>query len=176
MAQSGYKIRDQQQVHFITCTVVQLVDIFTRSVYADLVIESLNFCTKEKGLFVHAWVLMPNHLHAILSAKDGYILSDILRDFKKFTAGKILKELEKSNIESRKSWMLWLFKSAGAQNSRNETYQFWQQENHPIEINNSTIKLQIMNYLHLNPVRAGLVWEPCRRSSKAGGISLFLSL
>jgi REP element-mobilizing transposase RayT len=89
------------------------VDIFTRSVYADLVIESLNFYKREKGLCVHAWVLMPNHLHAILSAKDGFILSDILRDFKKFTAGKILKELEKSTIESRKSWMLWLFKSAG---------------------------------------------------------------
>ena len=95
MAQAGYKIRDQQQVHFITCTVIQWVDIFTRPVYADLVIESLNFCIREKGLFVHAWVLMPNHLHAIVSAKEGCILSDIIRDFKKFTAGKILKELEK---------------------------------------------------------------------------------
>ena len=167
MAQAGYKIRDQQQVHFITCTVVQWVDIFTRSVYADLVIESLNFCIRDKGLCVHAWVLMPNHpdksgqvIHAILSARQGYILSDILRDFKKFIAGKILKELEKSAIESRKSWMLWLFKSAGTQNSRNENYQFRQQDNHPTELNNPTIKLQRMNYLHQNPVRAGLVWEP----------------
>jgi putative transposase len=56
--------------------------------------------------------------------------------------------------------MLWLFKSAGDQNSRNENYQFWQQDNHPIELNNPTLKLQRMNYLHLNPVRAGLVWEP----------------
>jgi len=160
MAQAGYKIRDQGQVHFVTCTVLQWVDIFTRSVYADLVIESLNFCIREKGLSVHAWVLMPNHLHAILSAKDGFILSDILRDFKKYTAGKILKELEKSTFESRKSWMLWLFKSAGSQNTRNETYQFWQQDNHPIELNNPEIKVQRMNYLHQNPVRAGLVWEP----------------
>ena len=43
MAQAGYKIRDQQQVHFITCTVIQWVDIFTRPVYADLLIESLNY-------------------------------------------------------------------------------------------------------------------------------------
>jgi REP element-mobilizing transposase RayT len=160
MAQSGYKIRDQQQVYFITSTVVQWVDIFTRPIYANLVIESLNFCVKEKGLCVHAWVLMPNHFHGIVSAREGCNLSDILRDFKKFTAGKILKELDNSTFESRKNWMLWLFKSAGNQNSRNENFQFWQQENHPVELNNPELKAQRMNYLHQNPVRAGLVWEP----------------
>ena len=135
-------------------------DIFTRPVCAQIAIESLNFCIKEKGLFVHAWVLMSNHLHAVVSAKEGYVLSDIVRDFKKFTAGKILTELEKSTFESRKSWLIWLFKSAGKQNSRNETYQFWQQQNHPIELNNPEITRERMNYLHQNPIRAGLVWEP----------------
>jgi hypothetical protein len=48
MAQAGFKIRDQQQVHFITCTVVQWIDIFTRPVYAEIAIESLNFCIKKK--------------------------------------------------------------------------------------------------------------------------------
>jgi len=77
---------------------------------------------------------MPNHLHSIFCVREGYILSDIIRDFKKFTEGKILNELEKSTIESMKSWMIWLFKIAGTQNIRNETYQFWQQDNHPIEL------------------------------------------
>jgi len=115
MAQAGYKNKDQGQVHFVPCTVVQWVGIFTRSVYADLVIESLKFCISEKGMSVHSWVLMPP------SKGSGW---------QKFTAGKILKELEKSTFESRKSWLLWLFKSAGSQNTRNETYQFWQQDNH----------------------------------------------
>ena len=88
MAQAGYKIRDQTGVHFVTCAVVQWIDISTRSTYVEIVVDSLNFCAKEKGLLVHAWVLMPNHLHLIVSAKDGQVLSDILRDFKKFTAGK----------------------------------------------------------------------------------------
>jgi len=160
MAQAGYKIRNQTEVHFITCTVVQWVDVFTRSAYADIVIDSLNFCITQKGLLVHAWVIMPNHLHIIVSAKDGIELSNIIRDFKKFTAGMILKAIETNPKESRKSWLLWLFKGAGAQNSRNENYQFWQQDNHPIELGNHERKQQRLHYLHQNPVRAGLVVEP----------------
>ena len=160
MAQAGYKIRNQAGVHFVTCTVVQWIDIFTRTVFADMVVDSLNFCVKEKGLSVHAWVLMPNHLHLIVSAKEGTELSGLLRDFKKFTAGSILKALENGTIESRKNWMIWLFKGAGEQNSRNEKYQFWQQGNHPIELNTNERLKQRLHYLHQNPVRAGLVWEP----------------
>ena len=160
MAEGGYKIRNQEGLYFVTFTVVQWIDIFTRPVFAEIVVDSLNYCIREKGLLVHAWVLMPNHFHGILSAAENKNLSDIIRDFKKFTAGKILKELENSEIESRKNWLLWLFKGAGTRNSRNEQYQFWQQENHPVELTNSEMIAQRKNYLHENPVKSGLVWEP----------------
>jgi REP element-mobilizing transposase RayT len=64
---------------------------------------------------------MPNHIHLIVSSKPGFTFSDIIRDFKKFTSGKILKTLEDARIESRKSWMTGLFTSAGKENSRNES-------------------------------------------------------
>ncbi|ELR70159.1 transposase [Fulvivirga imtechensis AK7] len=66
---------------------------------------------------------MSNHLHLIVSAKDDN-LSDVLRDFKKFTAREIIKSINNDNIGSRKNWMLWLFRSAGAKNKRNKDYQF----------------------------------------------------
>jgi putative transposase len=160
MAEGGYKIRNQEGLYFVTFTVVQWIDLFTRPVFAEIVVDSLNFCVRKKGLQVHCWVLMPNHFHGILSAAESLNLSDIIRDFKKFTAGKILKELEKSDYESRKEWLLWLFKGSGARNSRNEQYQFWQQDNHPVELTNSEMIAQRMNYLHENPVKSGLVWEP----------------
>ena len=115
---------------------------------------------EKKGLLVHAWVLMPNHIHLIVSSKPGFTFSDIIRDFKKFTSGKILKTLEDARIESRKSWMTGLFTSAGKENSRNEKYQFWQQDNYPIELTNPAMMNQRLDYLHTNPVRSGLVWEP----------------
>ena len=160
MALAGYKIRNPEGIYFLSCAAVQWVDIFTRPVFADVVVESLRFCAEKKGLIIHAWVLMPSHIHLIVSAKTGFVLSDILRDFKKYTAGKILKSLEDSRVESRKSWMTWLFTSAGKENSRNEKYQFWQQDNHPVELTDAAMLQQRLHYLHENPVRAGLVWEP----------------
>lgn len=53
--------------------------------------------------------------------------------------------------------MLWIFKKAGENNERNNTYQFWQQDNHPIEFSTEEISQTRMNYLHENPVSAGFV-------------------
>ncbi len=144
----------------MSCAVVQWVDIFTRPVFADIMVESLAFSVEKKGLLVHAWVVMPNHIHLIVSSKPGFTLSDIIRDFKKFTSGKILKTMEVTRIESRKSWMTWLFTSPGKENSRNEKYQFWQQDNYPIELTGPTMMNQRLDYLHTNLVKSGLVWEP----------------
>jgi len=67
---------------------------------------------------------MSNHIHLIISAKEPYKLSDILRDFKKYTSINIIKKITKNNKESRRNWMLWIFKKAGELNKRNENHQF----------------------------------------------------
>jgi hypothetical protein len=46
---NGYQIRDQSKPHFMTFTVVDWVDIFTRKIYRDIIIESMRFCQKQKG-------------------------------------------------------------------------------------------------------------------------------
>jgi len=81
----GYKIRNQEAIHFITFSVAEGVDVFTRKDYRDIVLNSLKFCQPKKGLLLHCWCIMSNHLHLIISAKDKN-LSDVLRDFKKYTS------------------------------------------------------------------------------------------
>lgn len=157
MSDRGYSIRDQYAVHFITFAVIQWIDVFTRKEYADVVVESLKFCKKNKGLRIHAWCIMSNHVHLILSAIEPYQLSDILRDFKKYTSATITKAIAANIRESRRDWMLWIFKKAGEQNNRNKEFQFWQQNNHPIQCETNTILGSRMKYLHENPVRAGIV-------------------
>jgi putative transposase len=162
MAQGGYQIRDQYAVHFITFAVIEWIDVFTRSIYADIIVESLKFCQQKKSLNVHAWCIMSNHLHLIVSTKEPIALSDVLRDFKKYTSTQIIKAIEENERESRKNWMLWIFRKAGERNKRNEKHQFWVQENHPIECSTNDILQSKLNYLHENPVRAGIVrneWE-----------------
>tara|TARA_R110002050_G_scaffold146791_4_gene272201 strand:- start:79 stop:627 length:549 start_codon:yes stop_codon:yes gene_type:complete len=156
-----FKIYNQQNLHFITFSVVQWVDVFTRPAYKDIVVDSLIYCQNNKGLNIHGWCIMSNHLHLILSAKQGFNLSDILRDFKKYTATAILKDIESNKRESRRRWMLWLFRRAGIANSNNKTFQFWRNDNHPKEIISSDFYHQKMDYLHYNPVKAGF----CKRAT-----------
>lgn len=75
-----YKIRDQDKLYFVSFAVVEWVDVFTRSEYKDKFLESLRFCQKEKGLVVHAWCIMTNHVHFILSKKSDQKLEFIIRE------------------------------------------------------------------------------------------------
>jgi putative transposase len=159
MSIGGYKIRDKEAIHFITFAVVEWVDVFTRQVYRNIIVESLRYCQQQKGLRLHAWCLMSNHLHLLLSAKEAN-LSDILRDFKKFTAKQIIVAIQKNEHESRKEWMLRIFKQQGEANSRNSSYQFWRQENHPKECYSPSFTVQKLLYIHNNPVEAGIVAKP----------------
>src|ERR1700722_16049637 len=83
-------------IHFLTLTVVDWVDVFTRANHKMTIVDSLKHCQKEKGLEIYAWVLMSNHLHMIASAANEKenTLSDILRDFKKFTSKKIIENIK----------------------------------------------------------------------------------
>jgi REP element-mobilizing transposase RayT len=156
MKGDGYKIRDQYAVHFITFAVVEWIDVFTRRTYSDIVMENLRYCINNKGLKLHAWCVMSNHIHLIMSAADG-ILSNILRDFKKFTSKVIITAIESNKQESRRNWMLWIFRKAGEKNSRNNEYQFWQQDNRAMQLETVEFTLDKLTYLHNNPVKAGIV-------------------
>jgi REP element-mobilizing transposase RayT len=85
-----YKISDPDRPYFITMTVTGWIDIFTRKSYKILIVESLRYCQKEKGLEIFGWCLMSNHLHLIVRSNGENSLSDIIRDFKKYTSKKIV--------------------------------------------------------------------------------------
>lgn len=155
-----FKIHNHQQAHFITFAVVDWIDVFTRPIYKQVIVESLLYCQKEKGFRIHGWCLMTNHLHLVVSAKEGSNLSDILRDFKKFTAKTILSDLELNPKESRRKWMLWMFRKAGNENPNNRVYQFWRQDNRPMEITGNPFFNQKMEYIHYNPVKEGFCYAP----------------
>jgi hypothetical protein len=91
---------------------------------------------------------------------EGLVLSGIVRDFKKFTSSTIVKAISENRIESRKNWMLWIFKKAGEKNSNNKNFQFWRQDNHPEELISNKFKDQKLDYIHNNPVEAGFVDNP----------------
>ena len=155
IVKEGYLIKNQSAPHFITSTVVDWVDIFSRKVYRDEVIKSLDYCISKKGMILYGYVIMTNHVHMIVQSKEGK-LSDLIRDFKKFTSKSILRLIQ-TEPESRRDWMLERFRLATATHSRNKEYQFWQYGNHPEEIYSTKFMWSKLDYIHLNPVRAGFV-------------------
>ena len=155
---TGYQITDQSSAYFLTFQVVFWVDIFTRQTYRDIVIDSLKYCQKEKGLEIFSWVIMSNHIHLLCRSSNDN-LSGTIRDFKKFTSKAFTERMENSD-ESRKEWMLRLFKHAAGRQNKTGNYQVWTHENHAIEVYGNSFIQSKVDYIHNNPVQAGLVRNP----------------
>ncbi|MGV3609926.1 MAG: REP-associated tyrosine transposase [Fluviicola sp.] len=155
---SGNKltIKKPQGSYFLTITVVGWVDIFTRECYQKVIIETLQFCIKNKGLNVYAYCIMSNHIHLIANSDMGFSLSDIIRDFKKFTSRRII-EMIYAEKESRRDWLLAYFEKAANEHLKTKNYKVWQDGNHAIELYNERFTWRKVLYIHRNPVRAGLV-------------------
>ncbi len=152
-----YKIRDQEKAYFLTLTVVGWIDVFTRKNHKITITKSLEYCQKNKGLAIMGYCLMPSHLHLITRAEGDYPLSDILRDFKKFTSKAIIRQIHEEP-ESRRDWMLGCFTKAGS--SDNTKYKFWQEGNHPEEIGSNKFFYEKLEYIHNNPVQELFVERP----------------
>jgi putative transposase len=153
-----FKIADQTLPYFVTFTVEAWVDVFTRQLYKDLLLDSILFCENEKGLIVYAWCLMTNHVHLIIGRKNAeQKIEDIIRDLKKYTSVHICRAIESNQHESRKLWMMNIFSIAADESRKHQKYKFWQDGYHPVELFTNDMIDQRLNYIHENPVRAGVV-------------------
>jgi REP element-mobilizing transposase RayT len=151
----GYKIRHQASTYFLTFTVEGWTDLFSRKIYRDIILDSFLFCRKNKNLQIHAFVIMSNHIHVIWTAKNNN-LSDIIRDFKTYTSKTFIKTI-KEETESRRDWLLYMFKYYAQGTNANKDFKIWTNDNHPEAIYTQEFFYQKLHYIHLNPVRAGIV-------------------
>lgn len=152
-----YKAREPEGIYFVTISVVQWADVFTRRDYFEIICDSLAYCQREKNMILYAWCIMTNHIHLICSSPS---MGNTIRDLKKFTSKELYRAIQQNPQESRKGWLLWLINSAGELSSKHEEYKFWQPGYHPVLLYNNQIMEQKLNYLHQNPVKAGFVEEP----------------
>lgn len=156
--EEGYKIRDQAASHFLTFTIMGWIDIFSRQRYRDIILDSFKFCREKKALKIGADVIMSSHVHTIWTAGKAN-LSDVARDFKTFTSKAITASIE-AEPESRRHWLLYMFRFYANRTLANKEFKVWTSTNHPEEIYSGSFMLTKLNYLHENPVRARLVKEP----------------
>ena len=77
-------------------------------------------------------------------------------DFKKFTSTQLIREMLTVK-ESRREWMVPIFRNAGELNSKNKNFQLWQNGNHAKETFSPEFTEQKIRYIHQNPVKEGIV-------------------
>ena len=155
----NYKFHNISGLYFVSFATVYWLDVFTREVYFNVLVDSINFCRAKKGMELFAYCFMPSHVHLIFRSSnedpDG-----LLRDFKSFTAKKLIEAVENNPQESRKDYLLWFFERAAKMKSNSSKHQFWQHHNQPIELWTEAVIKQKIDYIHNNPVESGFVTNP----------------
>ena len=156
----NYKFHNPVGLYFVSFAVVSWLDVFTRNECKDLVLESLEFCQKNKGMKIHAWCIMSNHAHLIFRSIENQKPELLLGDFKRFTSRSVINAIQENTKESRKEFLLEYFKKEADKSSNTTKHQFWRHDNKPIELWSYEVIQQKIDYIHNNPVEEGIVFRP----------------
>jgi len=146
--------KGDSRAYLCTCAFVDWLPIFNGGyAYFEVVLDSLAYCRRNKGLVLHAYVLMVDHLHLIARHED---MSGFIRDFKSWTARGYLERLA---ADKKGDW-LEIMRRTVRKEGRMQEFQVWQDGFHPKSITSDAMMLQKMKYIHNNPVRKGFVVAP----------------
>ncbi|MEA1786948.1 transposase [Arenibacter sp. GZD96] len=154
-----YKATTAEEAYFITITTVGWVDVFTRLNQKYVILNALKFCQQSKNLEIYAYCIMGSHVHLLCKATGGTILSDVIRDFKKFTSKRIIETIIQEP-ESRREWLLEYFQKACRHLKRVQHYKVWQDGYHAEHIYSNSFIKQKISYIHNNPVKEKIVTLP----------------
>jgi REP element-mobilizing transposase RayT len=153
MSRTRYKIFENEYPHFLTCTIVGWLPVFTRSDAAQIILNSWKFLQENGRLNLFGYVVLENHVHLVAAADD---LSKEIGDFKSYTARQIIDLLECRGEKS----VLQQLQEFKAHHKTDRTYQLWQEGSHPQQIQDDRMMRQKLDYIHYNPVRRGYVDDP----------------
>lgn len=149
------RIRSDGFAYYITTVVYGRLAIFTRPSFIIPLIDSMNFYRYQYQCKLIGYVIMPDHFHTILWPQREPSISDFMRDFKRFTSGRIFRQ---AVLENKLEWVA-SFEQAGKDTSRAE-HKVWQDSFWEEVVFTEKFLCQKLNYIHMNPVRARLINEP----------------
>jgi REP element-mobilizing transposase RayT len=126
---------------FLTTTVIDWTPVFSLETAASAVCAQLNETSKQMDVAIIGYVVMPSHLHLVSGLKDVKRLSYFMKTFKSLSSRKLLG-LQLGNYKNRFV--------------RNGKYRFWMRRFDDLIIYSEKQLRTKLEYIHNNPVRAGL--------------------
>jgi REP element-mobilizing transposase RayT len=146
------RYRIEGSIFYITSNIYNRIKIFTRPSYVIPIIDSLNYYRYQYRCKLIGYVIMVDHVHLLMWPTVEKAITDFMRDFKRFTSGRITRQ---AKVEGKTDWVK-RFEEAGTVTERAE-HKVWQDSFWEQTIYSEEFLRQKLNYIHLNPVRAGLV-------------------
>ncbi len=158
MSQSCRVFTDLHYAYFVTWTLVEWIHLFDKEPYRQIILDSLNYLRIEKKTQLNAFVIMSSHLHTVLWPEIGISLSDVTRDFKRFTSRKISQEAEKQGVTD----VIKVFKKPERKTARKmyPSIKSGRRDRIPKRSSRKNSLAKKIDYIHMNPVKAGLVKTP----------------
>lgn len=153
MGRSNFKFYEREYPYFLTCSVVDGIDLFADQKNSQIILNALEHMQTKMGIKIYGFVIMHNHIHFIA---EGQSLSEDIRRFKSFTAREIIRYLESSN----RSILLKRLQRGKRNHKKESTYQVWEEGSYPKQINTLQKMEAFMEYIHFNPVKAGFIHKP----------------
>jgi len=152
MGRSRYRFADPHLPHFMTCTVLHWIPIFTRPETVNILLDSFRHLQND-GSKLYAWVVLENHMHLIAQSDD---LSRDMTRFKSYTSTQVTQYLKENSVTTILDQLAFYKK----RHKGDRVLQFWQEGVHPESIQSSEMMQQKVHYIHFNPVKRGYVDLP----------------
>ncbi|MCB9033938.1 MAG: transposase [Chitinophagales bacterium] len=130
---------------FFTATIYKWYPLLKESQVKDIIIESMVFLAQNQRVFIHAFVIMDNHIHIIWKIRTPHLQKNVQRDFLKYTAQQIKFYLQRKNSE-----IIELCKV----NHNDRKYMIWQTNSMSVDLYTEKVYNQKLDYIHNNPIKA----------------------
>lgn len=144
-----FQISRDSQALYITAVANDRLPVFRTDAVKKVTCEALDEARQSGGFLIFAYVIMPDHVHLITN--DPNSSAEVLRYVKGITGRRVIDYLKDGNFESS------LAKLRHQDWKRKHAHSLWQKEKNVFSIFSEAMFMQKVNYIHLNPVRAGLV-------------------
>ncbi len=144
-------IQTEHHPQFFTATILEWKHLLSDDTYKEIIAGSLRFLVKEQRVIVNNFVIMNNHIHLIWQAINGFTPQQVQHSFLKFTAQQIKFDLQKNNLALLETFRV---------NATDRAYQIWERSPLSIDLFSDKVYFQKADYIHSNPVEAGLCKQP----------------
>jgi putative transposase len=157
------KFNDNSYAHFVTTRTYENRPYFKNEEFSNILLKEIRFYSEKYGFDVLGWVIMPDHVHMLLwwdkEGNPALIISKIMQGIKAGTAMRIVELLKSRGLEQ----VLQATQedvAVSKSHKRNLKYHLWQPGFYDFNVHNENKLLEKLNYMHNNPVKAGLTLSP----------------